>query len=59
MKSNRLIIEETIQTQKKKLELKLVSADFAKGYIYGKMDTMPLPNEEYDELAKIVDDIFQ
>ena len=52
-------IKEVILRCKNKVNLKVYSMDFAKGYCYGVINTSNKINEdEYNELAKIIDDVL-
>lgn len=53
--------KDIIQKQKNKVNLKLRSIDFGKGYCIGMLNTSTandISQDEYDELAKFIDDIF-
>ena len=52
-------IKEVILRYKGKVNKKLYSMDFAKGYCYGVLNTSNKINEdEYDALSKMIDDVF-
>ncbi len=42
---------------KKKIEMKLCSVDYAKGYLYCLIDTKIKDDTQYDEYARLIDDI--
>lgn len=42
---------------KKKIEMKLCSVDYAKGYLYCLIDTKIKDDDQYDEYARLIDDI--
>lgn len=53
--------KEVIIKQKNKVNLKLCSNDFCKGYCFGILSTFTsddMSEDEYNELAKFIDDIF-
>lgn len=52
-------ILEIIEVYKNKVKLKLTSKEYARGYLYGIMDSIIKDNEKYDEISKMIDDIFQ
>lgn len=52
-------IKEVILRCKNKVNLKMYSIDFAKGYCYGVINTSNKINEdEYNKLSKMIDDVF-
>ena len=52
-------IKEVILRCKNKVNLKVYSNDFAKGYCYGVMNTSNrITDNEYNELARMIDDVF-
>ena len=52
-------IKEVILRCKNKVNLKVYSNDFAKGYCYGVLNTSNKINtDEYNKLAKMIDDVF-
>lgn len=52
-------IKEVILRCKNKVNLKAYSNDFAKGYCYGVINTSSgIKDDEYNELAKMIDDVF-
>lgn len=52
-------IKEVILRYKNRVDLKMYSGDFAKGYCYGVINTSNKINEdEYNELSKMIDDVF-
>ncbi len=52
-------IKEMILRCKNKVNLKMYSTDFAKGYCYGVINTSNKINIiEYNELAKMIDSVF-
>lgn len=52
-------IKEVILRCKNKVNLKMYSMDFAKGYCYGVINTSNKINEdEYNELSRMIDDVF-
>lgn len=52
-------IKEVILRYKGKVNKKLYSMDFAKGYCYGVINTSKRINEdEYNELSRMIDDVF-
>lgn len=56
---NEMEIKELILRYKNKVNLKLCSSDYAKGYCYGvASESANISATEYDELSKIIDDIF-
>lgn len=42
---------------KKKIEMKQCSADYAKGYLYCLIDTKIKDDTQYDEYARLIDEI--
>lgn len=56
---NKENIKEIILRCKNKVNLKMYSSDFAKGYCYGVINTSSkITEDEYNELAKIIDNTF-
>lgn len=56
---NKENIKEIILRYKNKVDLKMYSRDFAKGYCYGVINSSSkITQNEYDELAKMIDDTF-
>lgn len=52
-------IKEVILRCKNKVNLKLYSNDFAKGYCYGVINTSNRINEdEYNTLSRMIDEVF-
>jgi hypothetical protein len=54
MKENFSILYEMF---KKKIEMKLCSVDYAKGYLYCLIDTKIKDDTQYDEYARLIDEI--
>ncbi|WP_143323016.1 hypothetical protein [Clostridium sp. HBUAS56010] len=53
-----LDIELLIKRFEHKVELKLCSNEYAKGYCFGVIDATIKDNDEYDRLSKIIDEKF-
>ncbi len=54
-------IKQVIMQYKNKVNLKLCSNDYAKGYCMGVLSTTTadeVSDDEYNELSKLVDDVF-
>ena len=52
-------IKHLISTYKNKVNLKLCSSDYAKGYCYGvASESSQINEDEYNKLSKIIDDVF-
>lgn len=52
-------IKDVILRCKNKVNLKMYSTDFAKGYCYGVINTSnKIDDVEYNELSKMIDDVF-
>lgn len=52
-------IKEIILRCKNKVDSKMYSRDFAKGYCYGVINSSSkITQDEYNELAKMIDDTF-
>lgn len=52
-------IKELILKYKNKVNLKLCSNNYAKGYCYGVADlSEQISEDEYNELSRIIDDVF-
>ena len=52
-------MKDYIEYAKSKIELKLWSVDYAKGYCFALLNNLCTPDsaDEYDELAKQIDDL--
>lgn len=56
---NEMEIKELILRYKNKVNLKICSSDFAKGYCYGVINTSNRINEdEYNTLSRMIDEVF-
>ena len=52
-------IKKVILRCKNKVNLKMYSTDFVKGYCYGVINTSnKINDDEYNELSKMIDDVF-
>jgi len=58
MKSNVDYMKKIVKEMKSKVNLSIVSTDYAKGYCYALLDYLIDNDDVYDDFARTIDDVF-